>query len=133
MPACYEIALLEQSIADIKREVAKIPASRASVARELQSAKEAVELHRQNWDICVRNIRHMREVADHVVLDEYIEIRNNRDDERDLLDKARQRVAKVETSIKKMEAHIADMEAALAACQAEFAKYGQIRQFIKKA
>lgn len=132
MPAFDDILFLEQSISEIQRELDKAPDSKAAVYKEIDSAEEQVALHLKDWNICIGNIRHMREVADHVVLAEYIEIVKTRDEEREFLDRARVRLAKAKNALDKMVAHIESLLAALADRQAAKAEFGQLRHFPKK-
>jgi len=99
----------------------------------IEKARDKVQETRHAFTAVTANLKHQREVADHVVLDEWKHMVGVRDEAREDLVEAQQALAKAEDRKRKLNEHLASMEGAVDARKHALAQYGQLRQFPTKA
>jgi chromosome segregation ATPase len=132
MAAFEEILQLEQSISELQRDLPKVEHELSGMDKAIEHTREKVEEKLHVYTGTTANLKHLREVADHVVLEEWKALVIARDEAREDLIEARKALAKAEDRKRKLVAHVADMQRALAARRVALAEYGQVRPFATK-
>jgi hypothetical protein len=126
MPALDEVLQLEKEISDISHGIVSSQAQLQAVNRNLSAARTKVEAERHGYTVARASLMHMRKVADHVVLQEYLQVNRTAERKLEALEVARLALAKAENRKRMLERDLAALETARSERAARLKSYGKV-------
>lgn len=127
-----EVLQLEQALSELNAEIPKAKSSLAAADKAIATAEDKVKKERHALTSSTANLTHMCQVADHVVLEEWVTLQEIRANAQDDLVEAQKGLAKAQDAKRRLVTAIERMEATRKVRLAQLAEFGRLIPFSYK-